>query len=373
MITVYEKNVAQDLGLTFERCKIHSLTPVKINFRCPLCGDSMKSKYLARAWFYEYEGKLRYGCFNCNENMLIGEFLKRYHPERYREWLRDKRGATEEVDRREKDLFSIKTPVVDELPFCERLDKLSDEHPAKRYMINRKIPSDKMYLFYFTMDWKKVANHVCPDTYKDDEREPRIIIPIYNKDGKIESIQGRALRECDGIRYLTVKTHEHANKVYGIERVEDDKKPVFYFEGPIDSVFIHNGCAIAGGQMDVNLAPFKERRVWVLDNENRQPDTMARYQRLIDAGEDVVLWDKAPWMSKDINDMVQKENANPVDIYNYLCDNIVSGLRAENRFSRWKKNDRKNQTDRKSKSIELNPANLRDRLERRNRSTSLHR
>ena len=366
MITTLEKNIAQEIAMTYERCKIHSLTPVKINFRCPHCGDSMKRKSMTRGWFYEHDNVLRYGCFNCNYNLPIGSYLKEHFPEYFRKWLRDRRTDVKEVDNREKDLFSIKKIYVDSLPYCENLSDLVDEHPAKKYMLQRMIPRDKLNLFWFTMDWKKVANHVFKDTYDDvSEREPRLVIPIYNKEGKIESIQGRALRKNESIRYITIKAFEDANKISGFERVDQRQDPVFVFEGPIDSVFIPNGIAMAGGQVDINVVPFRERRVWVLDNENRSPDTMTRYHKLIDAGESVVLWDKAPWTMKDINDMVQKENANPVDIYEYLCNNIVSGLRANNRFSRWKKNERKSNSYGTSQSTKPESASLRDRLERR--------
>lgn len=364
MITIYEKNIAQTIGMTYERCKIMSLNPVKINFRCPHCGDSAKRASMTRGWFYEYDNDLRYGCFNCNLNLKIGSYLKKFFPEYYREWLRDRRGETPERNHIEKDLFSIKTSYIEELPDCERLDKISDEHPAKKYMLNRLIPHDKMHLFYFTMNWKTVANSIAKDTYPDEEPEPRIVIPIYNRDGKMESVQGRALRKSDAIRYITIKSHENASKIFGVERVDNTDKPVFIFEGPIDSIFIPNGIAMSGGQVDPNVVPFRGRRAWVLDNENRSPDTMKRYEKLIEQGENVVLWDQAPWISKDINDMILKEKVNPITIYEYLCNNIVSGLRANNRFIRWKKNDRSNQ-NRRSKRTESGTTSLRDRLERR--------
>lgn len=368
MITLLEKEIAQEIALTYERCKTQSLNPVKINFRCPHCGDSTRRASMTRGWFYEHDNALRYGCFNCNYNLPIGSYLKNHFPEHFRRWLRDRRGGSEVKieSNREKELFSIKKEIVETLPFCENLDDLVDEHPAKKYMLDRMIPSDKLKLFWFTMDWKKIANHVFKGTYDDDsEREPRIVIPIYNKDNKIESIQGRALRKSENIRYITIKAFEDASKIFGVERVDNSSDPVFVFEGPIDSVFIKNGIAMSGGQVDIDVVPFRDRRVWVLDNENRSPDTMTRYQKLIDQGERVVLWDKAPWTMKDINDMVQKENANPVDIYDYLCNNIVSGLRATNRFTRWKKNERKSNSYRSSKSTGCSTPNLRDRLERR--------
>ena len=39
----------------------------EVHMRCPLCGDSKKSKYKARGHYYKKTGS--YYCFNCNEFM----------------------------------------------------------------------------------------------------------------------------------------------------------------------------------------------------------------------------------------------------------------------------------------------------------------
>jgi len=83
----------------------------------------------------------------------------------------------------------------------------------------------------------------------------------------------------------------------------------------------------------------KDRRVFILDNEPRHPDTKKRIQKFIDNNERVVLWDKMPIKyksCKDINAMVmagwpQKE------INEYLENNIISGLNAQLRFNYWSK------------------------------------
>lgn len=82
-------------------------------------------------------------------------------------------------------------------------------------------------------------------------------------------------------------------------------------------------------------------RVWVLDNERHHPDTTARLKKLIDAGEKVVLWDKCPWPSKDINEMIKSDGATKADIAKYLKENTVSGLTAKLRFNQWDRSPKK--------------------------------
>ncbi|MGL4521776.1 MAG: DNA primase [Bacilli bacterium] len=334
---------AMRIGYTLELSKITSHNPLKINFRCPLCGDSAKDKYAKRGWFYEYKGVLRFGCFNCNRNKPFVTFMKEQYPDLFREYLLEKNGPREKKKQDDVDLTklnktslqsSIKQSTIEK--YCKRLDLLPEGHPALLYMQNRLIPEDKMNLFWFTMQWKELTNEVSPGMYPVIEPEPRIVIPIFDDKKEIACMQGRALRTSEKIRYMTIKSSEDAKKVYGLERIDPNER-VFYLEGPIDSVFIDNALAIVGGTMSLDECPYPKQRVWVLDNEPRSPDTCKRLFKMIEAGEHVVLWDKARWSSKDVNDMIMKEGATREEINRYLRSNIVKGLTAKVRFMNWKK------------------------------------
>lgn len=334
------RQIAKDIAFTLPMSKIVSHNPLRINFRCHVCGDSATNAYKARGWFYERKGALRYGCFNCNYNVSIGTYLKEHNEEKFREYLLEKRkenGNSYEKPVEDTTKFTKVVPKI-ELKTIEkyalRLDTLPEGHPALLYMQRRLIPQEKLHLFWFTMHWRELSNAVVKDTYKFIEKEPRIVIPIFDSNGEISAMQGRALRSTEKLRYITIKSSEDANKVFGLERA-DGNRPVYYFEGPIDSVFINNAIAIVGGVMSLDEAPFKEKRVWVLDNEPRSKDTCKRILKLIEAGEKVVLWDKCRWSSKDINDFILKDGATVKEIEQYLSQNTVSGLAAKMRFGNW--------------------------------------
>lgn len=332
------RQMAREVAFTFRLSKITSHNPLKINFSCPLCGDG-KDANSTRGWFYEHKGDVRFGCFNCNENMKFSFFLKHHHPDKYREYLMERRKderPTEEPKEDTLQKFNKVLPVIKQTviqKYAQRIDQLPDGHPAKTYMVNRLIPADKLSLFWFAMDWRGLTNEVNPETYRMLAPEPRIVIPIFNRDGSISAMQGRALRSTEKIRYVTIKADEDCNKVFGLERI-DDSKIGFFLEGPIDSVFIDNAVAIVGGQMGLNDVPLKNR-AWVLDAEPRSPDTCRRIKKLIDAGEKVVLWDKCSWTSKDVNDFILKEGATIEEVNEYIQNNVVSGLQAKMRFQNW--------------------------------------
>ncbi|ADG59965.1 DNA primase [Acinetobacter phage Acj9] len=248
-----------------------------------------------------------------------------------------KAGNTRTNVRREIDIspkITASLKVIEKLDYSERLDTLPADHPIIKYVESRKIPKDKWNRLWFTTKWQELANSIKPGTFETPKPEPRLVIPIYNREGKIESLQGRALRRSN-VKYMTLKASDNASKIYGQDTVNEKLDFVFVMEGPIDSLFLTNAIAITGGSLNLDMVPWPEKRIWVMDNEPRHKDTIARMQRLIDEGETVCFWDAAPWQSKDVNDMVAKEGADPKDVQQYILDNSVSGLMARMRMVKY--------------------------------------
>lgn len=314
----------------------------KLNCRCRVCGDSLKDENKARFWAYPAnDGSVMLHCFNCDYSAGIKKYLYEYEPDLYREYILEKhkeqsfgRQAAPKVEISEK--IKAKMPVIEKLNFCERLDRMPKDHPIIKYVTLRCIPENKWNRLWFTKEWPALVNSVNPGTYSKEMPEPRLVIPIFNKDKQIESFQGRALRKDAPQKYITIKAHDQATKIYGMDTV-DERQLVWVMEGPIDSLFVPNAIAITGGSLDLAIVPCKETRAWVMDNEPRHPDTIKRMQRLVDAGERVLFWDKAPWPSKDINDMVMKDKADINDVLAYMKANIAQGLMAKMRLSKYSK------------------------------------
>ncbi|UYM28681.1 DNA primase [Serratia phage vB_SspM_LC53] len=311
----------------------------KLNARCPICGDSLRDQHKARFWAYPANDGVRFHCFNCDYDSWLSQYLKDYDEPLYREYLLDKRKSAiseKPVQKKEEPLFKAKLPKIEKLEFCERLDRLPEDHPIVKYVENRCIPKKRWNRLWFTMKWPALVNTVNPGTYANEKNEPRLVIPIFNKNKEIESFQGRALRKDAPQKYITIKAHAQATKIYGTDTV-DERKDVYVMEGPIDSLFIDNAIAITGGSLDLNVVPYKDNRVWIMDNEPRHPDTIKRMNKLIEAGERIVFWDKAPWNSKDINDMIKDDGATAEEIMSYIRSNVEQGLMAKMRLSRYAK------------------------------------
>lgn len=330
-----DQEFAERVFMTLPRYrKVHD-SGFKLNARCPICGDSQKDQMKARFWAYGCDGGVRLKCYNCDESMWLSKYLKEYEEELYREYLLEKRKDSQPIVKKEEPKV-VEKPVIEKLNFCERLDTLPKEHPIIKYVQKRCIPEAKWNRLWFTMQWPALCNSIKTGTYKNETNEPRLVIPIFNREKEIESFQGRALRADAPQKYITIKAHDQATKIYGTDTVEESDD-VWVMEGPIDSLFIPNSIAITGGQLALDLVPYPKTRIWVMDAEARHPDTIKRMQRLVDLGERVVFWDKSPWPSKDINDMVKDDGASPEEVLEYMKNNVAQGLMAKMRLSRYAK------------------------------------
>lgn len=320
--------------------QVNNSSRLKLNCRCPICGDSQKDLFKARFWAYgNPDGKVALHCYNCDIHITLSQYLKEYEPDLYREYILEIR--KEKASELKSPPKPVEKPVevkkfIQKLDYCERIDRLPEAHPIVKYVTSRCIPKTSWNRLWFTNQWPALVNSINPGTYKNEKNEPRMVIPIFNAEGKIESLQGRALRKDAPQKYITIKAHENASKIYGLDTVKGTSL-VYVMEGPIDSLFVSNAISITGGSLELSMVPYEGNRAWIMDHEPRHPDTVKRMKKLIDAGERVVFWDKSPWSSKDVNDMIMKEGATPEQIMDYINNNIESGLMAKMRFTRYAK------------------------------------
>ena len=116
-----------------------------------------------------------------------------------------------------------------------------------------------------------------------------MVIPFYDTEGKLIAAQGRALGKHE-LRYITVKVSEDSPKIYGLDRW-NPKIITYIVEGPIDSMFLPNCLAVAGGDLQT-IKIDKERCVLIFDNEPRNIETIRKLMKAIDDGWFVVIWPK---------------------------------------------------------------------------------
>ena len=306
------------------------------NFRCPYCGDSQKDKTKARGYLYAVKNDMFYKCHNCGIGTNMPNFIKDRDQKLYSEYCFEKfkkKPKKEEVDFKPKFDKVIATPDIG-----IKISELDDKHPAKKFVLDRKIPEDKLDLLYFCDKFMTLVNKVKPGTFKNTDKDyPRLIIPFYDESGKLFAFQGRAFTNTK-LRYITIKIDEDAPKIFGLDTL-DMTKPFYVVEGPIDSMFLPNCIAMAGSDIkvsamgDVSSAMQDGIGTMVFDNEPRNLEIIKRMERVIDYGWKICIWPDHV-KQKDINDMV---NAGITEISEMINKFTYQGLLAKTQLAIWRK------------------------------------
>ena len=304
------------------------------NFRCPLCGDSQRTKTKSRGFVFRHKSSLLYKCHNCQISLPFPKLLEMMDSDLHQEYklerFRDSAKPKPRRDMRKVNRIVSQKPQfkVDILSNADPITSLNTSHPAREYLEKRKLPIEALY---YTEKFKEWVNSVKPDTFEDTRHdEARIIIPFKDKEGNVFGFQGRSLSST-GLRYITILIEEEQTKIFGLDNV-DTKKAVYVTEGPFDSLLLRNAVAMAGADVDANLINLGDDIVYVYDNEPRNSQITNRISKHIESGHSVVIWPDGI-KEKDINDMVLAG----IPAQDIVESNTYQGLQAKLQFNKWKK------------------------------------
>jgi hypothetical protein len=305
------------------------------NFKCIYCGDSEKKSSKTRGYLFAKKGSYYYFCHNCNASHRFGTFLKKLDSARYYEFLKEKLSEKSSLpektdverfaDKMKKPMF-VKATVLKNLP---KISSLDYNHPAKKYIDSRKIPSKQQFKLYYAEKFNELVNSIIPDKISPDAKEePRIIIPFLDDKKILVGFQGRSLDPDSKLRYISIMILEGASKVWGLDSVDKDST-VYLTEGPFDAMFLPNAIAAAGGNLTstINLTGIPKRNIVVVyDNEPRNKHIIKQNRTAIEQGFKVVIWPEN-LEYKDINQMVL-ENYSIEYIMKMIRENTFSGMEA---------------------------------------------
>jgi hypothetical protein len=262
----------------------------------------------------------------------LSNFIKFVDPQMYSEYLleRYKKGApaTPKPQFDFKPAFEDRT-ILDDLKSIKQLD---DEHPAKQYVLKRKIPSEFFDKLFFASKFGALVNKVKPNTFGSKDH-PRLVIPFYDTTGKLFAFQGRAFGN-EQPKYLTVKLDENKQKVYGLERINFQRQ-VYITEGPIDSLFVDNCLAAAGADLILKNKIKNEEVTYIFDNEPRNKEIVKRMYDVVEKDYNLVVWPDG-MRHKDINDMIVA-GLTKTEVYDILNRNTYSKLSALTKLNEYKK------------------------------------
>lgn len=329
------------------RFSLKNNKPYLANFRCHYCGDSAKNKGKSRGYLIEKGGAdfLIYFCHNCGKSTAFGRALKDIDPVLHKEYtlekLRESGMNRESSTTFQPDIGSFakrRFEKFDALKALKKISQLPVDHPARKYVEKRKIPSNFHYKLYYAPKYMTWVNTVVPDKFSEDalkKDEPRLVIPFIDSDGRIFAFQGRSFDPKSKLRYITIVLDESAPRVYGLDGM-DRTKDTIVVEGPLDAMMIDNCVALAGGDnADINRVVSKEKAIFLFDNEPRNPDTIRRIEKAIDAGYRVSIFPETI-NEKDPNEMICN-GMDREELSGIIFRNTFSGLAAKLRLAEWRK------------------------------------
>ena len=301
-------------------------------FRCPYCGDSKKNKNKTRGYIFQVKGDHVFKCHNCGITRSFSNFLKDHVPHVYDEYVmeRYKEGTIgKNVPKPDLTQFISKPKFEKKTIDLEPLSRLNNFHVAKKYILDRGIPENKLDRLYYCpnfKEWTNTQKHTFSDTTNDEER---IIIPLNDTDGNLIGFQGRSLSPNAKMRYITVMLNEDAPKLYGLDHINKNET-IYIVEGPLDSFFLENAVAMCGSDVDIRSFGWSDY-IWVYDNEPRSRQITDKLSKSIDAGDSVVIWPRSI-KEKDLNDM----SNSGVNVQSVVQSNVYQGLKAKLQLSNWK-------------------------------------
>ena len=307
------------------------------NFRCPYCGDSQKSKTKARGFVFVKENKFIYKCHNCSKGASFQNLLKHLDVKIYNDYIFE-RYKKDRVNKEHSGKLNFSEPKFmkgSPLKSLKKISSLRHDHPVKKFIVDRKIPTTCHFELFFAPKFYQCVNTIIPNKFPSVEGDhPRLIIPFFDENNKMFCFQGRSFGK-EQPKYITLKLDPDRNKIYGLNRV-DKTKHMFVVEGPIDSLFLDNCVAVAGSSNFAKDIP-KENTTIVFDNERRNREILIQVEQIIDKGYNVVLWPDDV-KEKDINDMILSGKTKD-QIQTIIRNNTYQGTMAKIRFAQWRKID----------------------------------
>jgi len=215
----------------------------------------------------------------------------------------------------------------------KKISSLNYDHPVKKYIQKRLIPTSQHYKLYYAPKFETWTNSLVPGKLPEKIVKPRLVLPFIDKNGNVFGYQGRAF-DKESIRYITIMLEEDMPKIFGLNTVDFSRK-YYVVEGPIDSLFLSNAVAMAGADNNASGLEQTENAIFVYDNEPRNVEIVRRMEKAIDQGYKVCIW-PSNLREKDINDIVLA-GMKPEDLQVLIDVNSYSGLEGKLKLSEWRK------------------------------------
>jgi hypothetical protein len=315
----------------FSYCKrpLHKKYQNVFNAECPICKEGKSAGRTRRLFFFPHKGY--FFCHNCSKSWRPFEWVREVTTMSVPEIIKRNNEKSGEVSQ-----SIIKLPeviaekdnlVIPDLP--EGSVDLTDPVQIEFYKDNKYV---KLALEYCISRRLMTATNSCNKFYvalEDIVHKNRLVIPFYGDNNKVICYQTRALTSKQFPKYLT-KFGE--KELFGLNNIDSAIPYVFVFEGPIDSMFVKNGVAMASlsptekqSQQLNNIIGFEQ--IYVFDNDKNNIQTAKKIEKYIKAGKKIFIWPKEFSKFKDYNEICCNLELDEIP-WKFVVKNAASGPEA---------------------------------------------
>lgn len=290
----------------YSYCKrpLHRKYQNVFNAECPVCKEG-KSAGRSRRLFY-FPHKQYFFCHNCSKSWKPFEWVKEVTTLTVPEIIKRNNEKSGEITKYTK--LNKVTPlsanfVIPDLP--ESSIELTDPTQVEFYKDNKFV---KLALEYCQSRRLLTATNTCKRFFlslEDKVHKNRLVIPFYGDSNKVVCYQTRSLTKQQFPKYLT-KFGE--KELFGINNIDSEIPYVFVFEGPIDSMFVKNGVAMASlspteKQLQQLSNLFGYEQIYVFDNDKNNKQTAKKIEKYIKERKKIFIWPKEFSKFKDFNEV----------------------------------------------------------------------
>lgn len=301
-------------------------TPIDIQCRCPICGDSLKSRNKARLHLYCKNGETRVNCFNeCSvHNRTMYGFLKDFYPGLLSSYARETFG--DRINELKLDRMNLAgdfdIPIQENKEQNEPKEKPEVLFDLSKYLLR----SDKAYDYVESrgLEWSPNLGEIfiAKDNLTIDGKyypiKDYIVIPFYCGE-KMYGFYSRSLKEHKFFTYMPIANSGW--KMWNYFNL-DMSKPIYVFEGIFDALTAYNKGftnVIACCGAIPNMEKLQDTEVILcFDNDITGKHNSIKYLKYYFNVKSLCYNNI---IEKDLNDMLK----NGIDIESIL-NNVVEGI-----------------------------------------------
>lgn len=310
---------------------------------CPICMEGNSWGKKQRCWWLTDKNVIY--CFNCGRGYSPYNWIKQVTGMSAKEIRKEIEGGEYDIidldaqDR--KNNFEFSTYDVDSLP--ENPIDLMNEQQLDYYHDNSVVQKCLRYIKDRRLDTAINAPEHLFLSLTDKVHRYRLIFPFYDAYGHVSFYQSRSFGgnpdptdEREKIRYLGKFGAQKT--IFNFDKIDNDMRNVYIFEGPIDCCFVKNGIAVAGisagdkidltsdQQNQINSLNLLHDKIWVLDSQWLDETSLEKTKKLLELGEKVFVWpEEYGEKYKDFNEFAIDMKVDEIP-QSFLLRNIVTDI-----------------------------------------------